>query len=239
MLKGTFTILTVIATIVVAHGQKSTYFGLEIGPKFEVYSYTDEHNYLYTQPFYSAPVYGVYVGRYLNEILTAETGLYFVEYGESYRRIGSLYYVITNGIFVYQIPFRLKARIKLIEDRLNVATVIGYSLNINSNYDSFGWGWGSYFDGQDSLFTSDSSYYDLRKTYPLLETGLALEYHLRNRMVIYFAWRYFIGFTRVINIDVYHRINNEPNKYANVFSKGDYYSFVLGVQFPIGKREVK
>ena len=220
-------------------GQRATYLGLEIGPKFEVYRYTDNGNYLYTKPFFDTPVFGITIGQKINKTFLAETGLYFVDYGESYRLRKSDFYFTTNAIFVYQIPFRLKARLNLIEDRLNLTGTVGYSLNINSEFTSMGFTIFSYYDGQDSIFSVDTSDYGLRKTYPLLETGLALEYQFKNRMVLYFAGHYFFGLTRVINIDVYYKTNNEPYKYANVYSKGDYYSFVLGVKFPIGKLSTK
>ena len=40
----------------VSFGQNSTYLGIEIGPKFEVYQSTDNGNGLYTKPFFYSPL---------------------------------------------------------------------------------------------------------------------------------------------------------------------------------------
>ena len=46
----------------VSFGQNSTYLGIEIGPKFEVYKSTDNGNGLYTKPF-SLDLYGLTIGQ--------------------------------------------------------------------------------------------------------------------------------------------------------------------------------
>ncbi len=227
------TILIVLTTVVLTQAQNSTYFGFEVGPKFEVYQYSDKGGYIYTKPFFSVLVYGFTIGQEINQTFLFETGLYFVDYSESYRVKKDVPYSITNALFVFQIPFRLKARLNLVKDKLNLATTVGYSLNINSSYGTWGYGRGTFIDPQDTIVVFDSSDYKLRKTYPLLELGLALEYQFKNKLTIYLGGNFFIGLKRVINIDVSYKVNNGPDQTATVFSNGSYYNFIFGVKYPI------
>ena len=218
-----------------AIGQNKTYLGLEIGPKFEIYQYTDNGNGLYTKPFFFSPIYGLTIGQELNKIFIAETGLFINNYGESYRIKDDFGYSVSNALVAYQIPLRLKARLNLIANRLSVVTTIGYTFAINNDYGSSGSGF-SFTNGsslQDSIRIQDLSTYSLEKTYGLIETGLALDYKLKNSMTFYLAANYLNGLSRVVEVDVKYWINDGPEQSGTVFSNGDYYSIFFGLKYPI------
>lgn len=84
-----------------------------------------------------------------------------------------------------------------------------------------------------STMTRDTSRYDLRRSYGMLVTGLAMEYQFKNSLSLYLAANYMMGFNRVIEMDVYYRIDNGPEQTGTVFSNGDYYSVFLGLRYPI------
>ncbi len=145
---------------------------------------------------------------------------------------------MSNAIVAYQIPIRLKGRLNLMKDRLSVVTTIGYTFAINSNYNSGGEG--SFFiNGGDGSKYNDStrahhiSTYGLRKTYGLIETGVALEFKLKNSITLYMSANYMTGFGKVVEIDVEYWVNDLPRQTGTVFSNGNYYSVVLGVKYPI------
>ena len=221
----------------VAIGQNKTYLGFEIGPKFEIYQYADNGNGLYTKPFLFSPVYGLTLEREINNTISAEMGFFINDYGESYRIKGDFGYSMSNAIMAYQIPLRLKARLNLIKERLNIVTTIGYTFAINNDYGSSGSGSGfTSFSGlqyNDSTRTQDISTYSLKKTYGLIETGIALDYRFKNSLTFYLAANYLTGFKRIIEIDVKYWINDWPEQSGTVFSNGDYFSFVFGIKYPI------
>ena len=222
----------------VSLGQNSTYLGIEIGPKFEVYQSTDNGNGLYTKPFFFSPIYGLAIGREINNTFTFETGFFVNNYGESYRIEGEDFgYRASNALVAYQIPLRLKARINLLKDKLSLVTTVGYTFAINGDYGSSGSG--SSFSSSisssnnDSTRTEDISTYSLKKSYGLIEAGLALDYKFKNSLRLYLSANYLTGLSRVVETDVKYWINDGPEQTGTVFSNGDYYSIILGIKYPI------
>jgi len=222
----------------VSLGQNSTYLGIEIGPKFEVYQSTDNGNGLYTKPFFFSPIYGLAIGREINNTFTFETGFFVNNYGESYRIEGEDFgYRASNALVAYQMPLRLKARINLLKDKLSLVTTVGYTFAINGDYGSSGSG--SSFSSSisssnnDSTRTEDISTYSLKKSYGLIEAGLALDYKFKNSLRLYLSANYLTGLSRVVETDVKYWINDGPEQTGTVFSNGDYYSIILGIKYPI------
>ena len=222
----------------VSFGQNSTYLGIEIGPKFEVYQSIDNGNGLYTKPFFFSPLYGLTIGQEINNIFTFETGLFVNDYGESFRIEGESFgYSASNALTAYQIPLRLKARMKLLNDKLSLVTTVGYTFAINDDYGSSGSG--SSFSSSISSSSNDStrteyiSEYSLKKFYGLIEAGLALNYKFKNLLIIYLAANYLTGLGRIVESDVKYWINDGPEQTGTVFSNGDYYSIILGIKYPI------
>ena len=222
----------------VSFGQISTYLGIEIGPKFEVYQSTDNGNGLYTKPFFFSPIYGLTIGQEINNTFTLETGFFVNDYGESYRIEGEGFgYASSNALLAYQIPLRLKAQLNLLEDKLSLVTTIGYTFAINNDYGSIGYG--SSFSSSISSSNNDStrteyiSNYGLKKSYGLIEAGLALDYKFKNSLRLVLALNYLTGLSRVVETDVKYCINEKPEQTGTVFSNGDYFSIVLGIKYPI------
>lgn len=237
MIKSTTIILlSILFSPFVTLAQKSTFIGVEIGPKYDIYDYTDNTDRLYTKPFFYSPAYGLTIGQELNKTITLETGIYFNDYGESYIIEGDIGYGATNAIFVTQIPLRLKANLQLLKDKLNLVGTVGYTFSFNS---SGGTGTGSFtsispFNG-DTLNSSYTSNYDLKSAYGLFETGLALELQFRNSSRLYLAANYLVGSSRVVESEVTYSYNSEPEQRGTVFSYGNYYSIVVGYKYPTSK----
>lgn len=237
MIKSGFKYLLLFLPIF-SFGQNKTYLGLEFGPKYELYRHADNGNGLYTKPFFISPIYGLTLGQEISNIFTLETGFYINDYGESYRIEGEgIGYSITNAIVAYQIPLRLKARLSLFKDKLNLVTTIGYTVAINNNYNSSAYGSSLSMNTSpqfnDSTRIEYTSNYSFEKTYGLIEAGLALDFKLKNSMRIYLAANYLTGLNKIIETDVSYWINDGPKQTGIVFSNGDYYSIVLGVKYPI------
>jgi hypothetical protein len=222
----------------VSFSQNSTYLGIEIGPKFEVYQSTDNGNGLYTKPFFFSPIYGLTIGQEITNTFTLETGFSVNNYGESYRIEGEDFgYSASNALIAYQIPLRLKARMKLLKDKLSLVTTVGYTFAINGNYGSSGSGYS--FSSSTSPQYNDStraeyvSNYSLKKTYGLIEAGLALDYKFKNSLRLYLSANYLTGLSRVVETDVKYWINDGPEQTGTVISNGNYQSIIIGMKFPV------
>ncbi|MEM7374590.1 MAG: hypothetical protein AAF587_38715 [Bacteroidota bacterium] len=221
-----------------AFTQNKTYLGVETGPKFERYQYTDNGDGLYTPPFFFSPIVGFTIGQELNKRLTAETGFYLNNYGESYRIRGEGFgYRVSDAYLAFQIPLRLKARFQVIKERLSIVPSIGFILAINNNFGSTGSGHSftisSGLQQNDSTRTQESSTYSLTKTYGLVEAGLAVEYTIKKPLILYLATNYAAGWNRVVEMDVQYWINDGPEQTGMVYSNGGYYSLVFGVKCDI------
>jgi hypothetical protein len=222
-----------------AIGQNKTYLGVEVGPKFEIYDYTDNGDGLYTKPFFFSPIWGVTLGQELNQTFMLETGFYVNDYGESFRIEGDwgASYSASNAILAFQVPARLKARINLLKDKLSIVPSVGFTLAINNDYESSGAGssftTSSNPQFNDSTRTEYISNYNLQRIYGLVEGGIGLEYKFKNSMIMYLSGSYLAGFKPVVDLDVTYRINDEPAQTANVFSDGSYYNVVVGLKYPI------
>ena len=178
------------------------------------------------------------IGQEINNTFTLETGFFVNDYGESFRIEGEGFgYTASNALTAYQIPLRLKARMKLLNHKLSLVTTVGYTFAINYNYGSSGSG--SSFSSSISSLSNDStrteyiSTYSLKKSYGLIEAGLALDYKFKNLLIIYLAANYLTGLGRIIESDVKYWINDGPEQTGIVFSNGDYYSIILGIKYPI------
>lgn len=222
---------------IIAIGQNKTYLGLEFGPKFDVYQAIDNGDGLYTKPFLYSPIYGVSLEQELNKTFSVETGFFVNDYGESFRVEGDFGYGTSNAIQAFQIPIRVKAKLALIPDRLHLIGTAGYTFAINNDYESSGAG-GSFTtsvnpDFNDSTRIDYVSDYQLAQTYGLIEAGAALDFTLNNGLRLFLAGNYMTGLTRVVEIDVTYRINDNPSQSATVYSNGGYFSFVFGLKYPI------
>jgi hypothetical protein len=223
----------------VVMGQNKTYLGIEIGPKFDMYRYEDNGDGLYTKPLFFSPVYGLTIGQELSQTFTVETGFFVNDYGQSFRIRGDDFgYSASNAVLAYQIPLRLKARLKVIGEGLALVPTIGYTLAINTDSGSGGSGSGvtrsaGFGFQNDSTRTQYTSTYSSQKTYGLLETSLALESKLSPSLTLYLAANYMTGFHRVVDMEVKYWINDLPEQSGTVFSNGDYLSIVLGIKYPI------
>lgn len=234
-LKKYLKVFLVLFTINQSYGQ-NLYMSLEVGPKFEVYQSTDKGGVIYTKPFLYMPIYGLVLGHEINNVFSIESGLYINDYGESYRVLGDWGYGISNGFVAYQIPLRLKSQINLHKERLKLSTHIGYHFAIHDAYYSTSRGGGHFTYPQEGFTrTEDITVYDFRKTYSLIETGIGLDYLLKNSIILYLKANTLRGFSRVVETNVKYWVDEGDEKNATVFSNGDYFSFVFGIKYPIKK----
>jgi len=213
----------------------NTYVGIVTGFKFEVYEHTDDGSSLSTKPFFKRPMSGFTVGQELNKQFILESGLYFINYSKRYKVDLFTLGLDNVAIFALQIPVKLKARLNLIDNKLKLLTTVGYSLSINTNSNSTGYSMLQYGKTYATSIISDTADYTLRKTFPLLETSIGLEYQFKSGVLFSINAQYYLGLKRIIDMDVLYSINNKAYKAAKVFSNGSYFNFALEISYPISK----
>ena len=111
--------------------------------------------------------------------------------------------------------------------------VIGYVLGINSDY-GYGDGGesGSQTTAQDTISYSVYSKLSLRRTFPLLQTGIGVEFSLFRIVLLSVSANYYSGFKNLIEQNIEYTQNSASNT-AKVISKGEIMAFGLSAKYPI------
>ncbi|HZI02071.1 MAG TPA: hypothetical protein VEX63_13050, partial [Flavisolibacter sp.] len=84
----------------------------------------------------------------------------------------------------------------------------------------------------DTVHFSVFSNLNLRRSFPLLQTGLSIECYFLKKALLSFSANYYTGFTNVIEQDIIYTHNS--NTYtASGLSKGELMSFGVAAKYPI------
>ena len=234
MTKAIPTTLAFILALTTATAQKNTYFGVEGAITHDVYEYIDNGSLLKT-PALLTGYFGVSIRQDLSPTLFVETGLIRKPYDEGIAFTTSSGYSAGNAINCWLIPLRLGTRINLHRQRLHLVPVIGYSLGINSDYGYGDGGVGGYeITNQDTVHFSVYSKLSLRRTYPLLQTGLGVEFILFRTLLASLSANYYTGFKNLIEQDISYTHNSTSNT-AKGLSKGEMASFGLSLKYPVSQ----
>jgi hypothetical protein len=214
------------------HAQRKTYLGIEGGASHDIYDYVDQGALLKKVPLLSG-YFGLTVRQDLSENAFLEGGLLRKYYTEGIGFKTSSGYGSGNAINAWFIPLRLGSRINVARQRIYLTPVIGYILAINSDY-GYGDGASGGFeiDERDTVSYNVFSKLSLRRTFPLLQTGLGVEFLIGRSAQVSFSANYFTGFRNVIEQDIQY-VHNGSSSTAKGLSKGDMLSFILGVRYQI------
>jgi hypothetical protein len=111
--------------------------------------------------------------------------------------------------------------------------VIGYVSGINSDF-AYGDGGsgGSETTPQDTVRYIVSSRYSIRRTFPLMQTGVGVEFLFVRTFLIDFSASYYTGFKNLIVQNVQYTHNSVTNT-ASELSKGEMMSLGLSIKYPI------
>ena len=236
MFRSLLLILVISLLSMKLHAQKKTYFGIETGPKWDLYQLTDNGSDLFSSPV-PGGTYGFYFGQELNKGFIAETGLYGYEYYESIRFKSSQMpgFWSSNAFYTLQIPLRIKKPINLIKQRLFITPSFAYVFGINLEYghpDSIGgYGWGSI----GNINYSYDEYSSLSRTLHLLETGISIDYRFKNGLELTLDGKYAKGLNKVYRQEVKYTIGSSKEFNGTYSSRGDYMKLTLGLKYPISK----
>lgn len=235
MLKTAFVTLAFSFICITTLGQKTTYIGVEAAVNNDIYDIIDNGTLLKQVPIITS-YFGLNIRQEIGQAVFLETGLLRKSYHEAIGFNTSSRYTETDAINAWLIPVRFGVRINLLNlqrQQIYLVPVIGYVLGINSDY-GYGDGIqsGSERSAHDTLSYNVYSKLSLRKTFPLLQTGLGVEFVFARVLLVNVNANYYTGFKNVIeqNIEYTH---NSVTSTASGLSKGEMMSLGLSIKYPI------
>ena len=235
MLKPAFIILALACNFMTATGQKNTYIGVEGAVNNDVYEIIDNGSFLKKVPLITG-YFGLNIRQELTPQVFLETGLLRKYYDEGIGFKNATGYTETNAINAWLIPLRLGWRINLLnlhKQKLYLVPVLGYVLGINSDYGYGDGGLGcSESTAHDTISYSVYSKLNLRKTFPLMQTGMGVEFVFVRTLLVHISANYYTGFKNLIEQNIDYTHNSEASTAVGL-SKGEMFSFGLSVKYPI------
>ena len=235
MLKLTIATLALSLAFITGVAQKNTYIGVEGAANNDVYDIIDNGSALKKVPLITG-YFGLNIRQDISSTVFLETGLLRKYYDEGIGFKGTSSYTESNAINAWLIPLRLGVRLKLLnlrKQKLYFVPVIGYVLGINSDY-----GYGDGGEGGSETMAHDTISYNvysrlsLRRTFPLLQTGMGVEFVLLRTVFVSVNVNYFTGFKNLIEQNIEYTRNSVSNT-AKGLSKGEIMSFGLSAKYPI------
>lgn len=178
MAKTILTVLTLIFTLGTTFAQKNIYVGGEAAVNHDVYEIIDKGLLLKKVPLITG-YFGLNIRQELSPNVFLEAGLLRKYYNEGIGFKVFPSYTESNAISGWLIPLRLGTRINIHKQKMHLIPVIGYTLGINSDY-GYGNGGigGAEMNSKDTVYHSGHSKLSLRRTFPLLQTGVGIEFVL-------------------------------------------------------------
>ena len=216
----------------VINAQQHTYIGIESGVTNDQFEFFDDGDLMVSIPLNSFRG-GVIVGHSFGDLFSLETGFFLKNYTEGFGFEMPMFRgtSTSSSIRTWQIPFRIKPRVKLFSDNLFFTPTIGFHYCINRDHllrnERNSLGHSNFINYQ---YDAD---YTRSRTFLLLETGLGLEMNLFRSVRLNFTMSYFTGFQKVVEIDMTYTAFDGPDIMARGHSKGEYVSASLGVHIPI------
>ncbi|HUR30644.1 MAG TPA: outer membrane beta-barrel protein [Saprospiraceae bacterium] len=212
--------------------QKNIYVGVETGVTNDRFEFFDDGDFMVNVALNNLRL-GAVLGYSFNDFLSIESGFVMKEYSEGFGFEFPMHHGSTTStsIRTWQIPLRIKPRVKLFSDNLFFTPVIGFHYCINRDH---------LFRNEHESLNSNSFFnyhynadYTQFRTFPLMETGLGFEMNILDKLRFNFTISYFTGFKQVIEMDINYTVDDGPDIIARGHSKGEYLNVSLGVHYPI------
>lgn len=212
------------------HSQKIMYIGIEGGITHDVYDQVDDGASVKKGVLITA-CYGVTVARDISEKAFTEISISRKHYDEGIGFTNSPGFTSTNAFDALSVGVRLGARINLSKEKIHLVPVIGYC----RVYPGLGYGdadlSGFTITSTDTITYNVHSKMDLGGPFPLIQTGIGVQFNIRRTLLLSFSANYFTGFLNVIEQDIEYTHNGSAYT-AKGLSKGEYFALSFGVKYP-------
>ena len=237
MKKNILTITILFFFLNSGFSQRAAFLGGEFAITGDVYDIIDSCGLITTTPLITGS-WGITIGQEINKNFTVETGIIRKYYNSGFRYTTSSFATgsSSNAFNTWQIPFRLRARLNLLKNRLFLTTTIGYHFSINSDYGyGGGMGGGSLADGNDTIVVSYTVNDSIAKTFSLLEAGVGFEFAVSDAFIISLSSSYYTGLKNVYQMDMTTEGCGCISDNAFGISKGGYWNISVGIKYSISK----
>ena len=217
------------------------YFGGDIGFSHSIPFLYDTNNELITGiSINSTPTFGGYIGLKSKKKIWGELGLYAHNLGyrtECFSRLNLCGLVHLSPSLV-EFANRYGYDQNIYKKKFFVSPSLGYRLVVDPNHTDI---WSSYERGSSSFVTgnnSNSSYvngevnYGLgKKTYYLLELGLALKFPFKHGWDVSIIGRYLHGFTRIYENRFFYKFEDGTTGNGVYWQNGGYWMFGISTSY--------
>jgi hypothetical protein len=221
-----------------AFGQYKTWLGGEGAATNDFYHITDNGNMLRKFAPLVSGIGGVNVRQELLKNFFLEVAVLWTEYEEGVRFHNASGYGSGNAIDAVIIPLHLGKKFNLVKHKLFLAPVVGYSYCINKDY-GYDDTSGPNGEGVDPLKNGQSVHYtetehaSFSKTYPLIQTGVDVEFIFLKSAMFFLSVNYYTGMRKVIQEDITYSVDNTAPQTATAVSKGQMLTLGGGLKYAI------
>lgn len=219
--------------------QYKTWLGGEGAATNDFYHITDNGNTLRKFSPLVSGIGGVNVRQELPKNFFAEVAVLWTEYEEGVSFHNALGYGSGNAINAVIIPLRIGKKFNLVKQKLFLGPVLGYSRCINSDYGYDDDTSGPNSEGLDPLKNGQSVHYtetghaSFSKTYPLIQTGISVEFIFLKSAMFFLSFNYYTGTRKVIQEDITYSVDSAAPQTATAVSKGQMLTLGGGLKYAI------
>ena len=213
-------------------GQGKTYLGFEVSMANDLFTISDKGDYLKNVPLYNG-TWGFNLRQEVGKIFFVESGFLvkFYQQGFGFKTIP--YYGSSSGDPSWLIPARLGLNVNLLQEKVYLTPVVGYSFGINPLYRSYGLGYGTSKSSTTSIVYSYTETPNSSRYFSLFQVGLGIEFKLFRTLRLSTLANYYSGLNKVNQLNIAYTVNNSTAATGIATSKGQFWSIGVGLKYPI------
>jgi hypothetical protein len=228
--------LTLTATILVcllnpASGQNKTYFGIEFLAANDLFTITDNGDYLMPVPLINGQI-GLQVRQEINRIIFIESGVILKHYWQGFAFKTIPYYSSSSSDPSWIIPLRFGLTLNLHKEKIFFIPVVGYSFGINPPF-GYGLGYGTQTSNTTTIDYNYTENPDVSRYFSLVQTGVGLEFKLFKTLRLSTTANYYSGFNKITQLDIQYTVNNAGPVTGKAISHGTFWGIGAGLKYPI------
>jgi hypothetical protein len=236
--KSLFVVL-LLCCVTLARGQKRfTYIGVEAGPNYGIFKFTDTGGFLYTKTQYDKPYIALRLEQELTRAFSISVGVLKHNYSTNFRFTNDESYSSYIAMQNLHIPVRLSYTIpiKFGVPEVRFTPFIGAHYVKNRAF-------GRLDTIKERLTPNFSNYFTgkingLSSSYTLLETGAGIDFMFQKGLTMSVNGFYAHGLKAAAKVDLTYHVNPldpKESQTATVTTSGSYFGFSIGFRYPISR----
>lgn len=228
-----------LCCVTFAVGQKKfTYFGIETGPNFGIFKFTDTGGFIYTKTQFDKPYIALRLEQEITSGLSISVGVLKHDYTTNFQFTNDESYSTYVAMQNLHIPVRLSYTIpiKFGVPEVRLTPFIGAQYVKNSAF-------GKSDTIKERLTPNFSNYFvgkinGSSSNYTLLEGGMGVDFMFQKGLTMSVNGFYAHGLKTAAQIDLTYHVNPmdaKESQTAVITTSGSYFGFSLGLRYPISR----